>query len=138
MQTHNKAKTGRPSKLTESMTVNETDDHPEYLVRKWFRVRGKNQFAMKWVRPRLPDALDEQIISCIKNGSYPGLPVKDRPNRGMTFGLRVKNSMPLAELNKAFLTIRYHKLSYRVKILARSGRIRLWRVGRGIMLYVPE
>jgi hypothetical protein len=140
MQTQKSSKTkmGRPSKLTESMTVNETDDHPEYLVRKRFKVRGKNQFATKWLRPRRPDALDEQIVACIKTGGIGGLPVKNRPDRGLTFGRRVKNSMPLAELDRAFPAIPYHKLHYRVKILARSGRIRISRVRRSVMLYVPE
>jgi hypothetical protein len=115
-----------------------TDDQPEYLVRKWFKVRGKNQFAMKWVRPRRPDALDEQIVACIKTGGIGGLPVKNRPDRGLTFGRRVKNSMPLAELDRAFPAIPYHKLHYRVKILARSGRIRISRVRRSVMLYAVE
>jgi hypothetical protein len=115
-----------------------TDDQPEYLVRKRFKVRGKNQFAMKWVRPRRPDALDEQIVACIKTGGIGGLPVKNRPDRGLTFGRRVKNSMPLAELNKALPEIPYRKLYYRVKILVRSGHIKRRLVGRSVVLYVPE
>jgi hypothetical protein len=120
------------------MTVNETDDHPGYIVRKWFKVRGKNQFAMKWVRPRRLDALDEQILARIKTGGIGGLAVKSGSNRGLTFGRRVKNTMPLAELNRAFPATPYHKLYYRVKILAQSGRIRISRVGRSIVLIAPE
>jgi len=84
--------------------------------------------------------LDEQIVACIKNGSHAawGLPIKDRPNRGLTFGPPVKNSIPLAELNNAFPTIPYHRLYYRVHKLAQSGHITIRRVGRSVMLYAPE
>jgi hypothetical protein len=84
-----------------------------------------------------PKIDDEQIIACIKKGSYPGLPVKGRPNRGL-IGLGVKNSLPLAELNRAFPAIPYHKIYYQVNVLARSGRIRRRRVGRSVLLIVPE
>jgi hypothetical protein len=49
-----------------------------------------------------------------------------------------KQHAPPAELDRAFPAIPYHKLHYRVKILARSGRLRSWHVGRSVMLYVPE
>ena len=99
------------------------DDHPDYLIRKRFKVKGKNEFATRYVRPRRPDAFDEQIIACIKTGGIGGLPVKGRANRGLTVGLRVKNGLALAELNRAFPATPYHKFHYRVKILAQSGHI---------------